>query len=110
MTNLSDFLKVKQVRCVSKNAEDNLSIGKKYKVTHIIFGLQSDNNSKGFYDFDSFEPVLDSAENPLQDMELTPEFEAVAPHVSPPSNDGATYVSEPYNDVLFPRFEVGQKA
>ena len=33
-----------------------------------------------------------------------------APHVSSPSNDGATYVSEPCNDVLFPRFEVGQKA
>lgn len=51
-----------------------------------------------------------SAENPLQGVELTPEFEVVAPHVNPPSNDGATYVSEPYNDVLFPRFEVGQKA
>lgn len=79
MTNLSDFLKVKTVRCVSKNAEDNLTIGKKYKVTHIIFGLQSDNNAKGFYDFDSFEPVLDSAENPLQNIELTPEFEVVEP-------------------------------
>ena len=79
MTDLSDFLKVKTVRCVSKNAEDNLTIGKKYKVTHIIFGLQSDNNAKGFYDFDSFEPVLDSAESPLQGMELTPEFEAVEP-------------------------------
>ena len=72
---LDDFLKCKKVRCVSKNAEDNLTIGKKYKVTHIIFGLQSDNNAKGFYDFDSFEPVLDSAENPLQGVELTPEFE-----------------------------------
>ena len=79
MTDLSDFLKVKTVRCVSKNAEDNLTIGKKYKVTHIIFGLQSDNNAKGFYDFDSFEPVLDSAETPLQNIELTPEFEAVEP-------------------------------
>lgn len=78
MTNLSDFLKVKTVRCVSKNAEDNLTIGKKYKVTHIIFGLQSDNNAKGFYDFDSFEPVIESAENPLQDMKLTPEFETEA--------------------------------
>ena len=78
MTNLSDFLKVEKVRCVSKNAEDNLTIGKKYKVTHIIFGLQSDNNAKGFYDFDSFEPVIESAENPLQDMKLTPEFETEA--------------------------------
>lgn len=91
MTNLSDFLKVEKVRCVSKNAEDNLTIGKEYKVTHIIFGLQSDNNSKGFYDFDSFEPVLDQVENPLQGVELTPEFEAVEP-------------------VTAPRFQAGQKA
>ena len=96
MTDLSDFLKVKTVRCVSKNAEDNLTIGKKYKVTHIIFGLQSDNNAKGFYDFDSFEPVLDSAENPLQDIELTPEFEAVKPKFK--VGDKVYYGSEP--DVL----------
>ena len=88
---LDDFLKVGKVRCVSKNAEDNLTIGKEYKVTHIIFGLQSDNNSKGFYDFDSFEPVLDSAENPLQNIELTPEFEAV-------------------EHITAPRFQAGQKA
>lgn len=80
MTDLSDFLKVKTVRCVSKNAEDNLTIGKKYKVTHIIFGLQSDNNAKGFYDFDSFEPVLDSAENPLQGVELSQDFLALKPN------------------------------
>ena len=77
---LDDFLKVKKVRCVSKNAEDNLTIGKKYKVTHIIFGLQSDNNAKGFYDFDSFEPVLDSAENPLQGVELSQDFLALKPN------------------------------
>lgn len=96
---LDDFLKVKTVRCVSKNAEDNLTIGKEYKVTHIIFGLQSDNNAKGFYDFDSFEPTPNQAENSLQDMELTPEFEAVEPKFKvgdkvycPSLLDGSIYI------------------
>ena len=42
-----------------------------------------------------------SAENPLQGMELTPEFEAVATHVSHPSNND-TYVGEP-------QFKAGDK-
>lgn len=48
-----------------------------------------------------FEPVLDSAENPLQGMEPTPEFEAVATYVSHPSNND-TYVGEP-------QFKAGDK-
>ena len=113
MTDLSDFLKVKTVRCVSKNAEDNLTIGKKYKVTHIIFGLQSDNNAKGFYDFDSFEPVIESAENPLQDMKLTPEFEVVEPVLA----DNSVNIQDIDTDILdtnadikdMPKFKVGDK-
>lgn len=114
MTDLSDFLKVKKVRCVSKNAEDNLTIGKKYKVTHIIFGLQSDNNSKGFYDFDSFEPVLEPVVNPLQGVELTPEFEAVEPVLVDNRQvniqDIGTDILDTNADIKdTPKFEVGDK-
>lgn len=113
MTNLSDFLKVEKVRCVSKNAEDNLTIGKEYKVTHIIFGLQSDNNSKGFYDFDSFEPVLDSAENAPQNMKLTPEFEVVEPVLADNSiniQDIGTDILDTNADIKdTPKFKVGDK-
>ena len=108
---LDDFLKVEKVRCV-KAYSDCLTVGKEYSVLDIRMEVKvkDDEDDNCYWESDHFEPVLDSAENPLQGAELTPEFEAVSPHVSPPSNDGATYVSEPYNDVLFPRFEVGQKA
>jgi len=108
---LDDFLKCKKVRCVKERGE-LLTIGKEYDVLdrRVEIKIIYDEGYSFWFDSDQFEPVLDSAENPLQGVELTPEFEVVAPHVNPPSNDGATYVSEPYNDVLFPRFEVGQKA
>ena len=109
---LDDFLKFKKVRCVddtglclTKNKEYQL-VG----VTNKSCLINCDDGYEIRARIERFEPVLDSAETPLQDIEPTPEVEAVSPHVSPPSNDGATYVSEPYNDVLFPRFEVGQKA
>lgn len=107
---LDDFLKCKKVRAI-RNYGQSLTEGKEYMISSVDYISVSDNDGdRACLDSDLFEPVLDSAENPLQGAELTPEFEAVSPHVSPPSNDGATYVSEPYNDVLFPRFEVGQKA
>lgn len=111
MTNLSDFLKVKKMRCV-KAYGDCLTVGKEYGVIDIRMEVKvkDDEGDNYYWESDHFEPIPNQAENPLRNAELTPEFEAVAPHVSPPSNDGATYVSEPYNDVLFPRFEVGQKA
>ena len=82
MTNLSDFLKVKTVRCVSIGGYSFITVGKEYDVVGVdrdsVF-IVNDDESEGFYSYKHFEPVLHSAENPLQDIELTPEFEAVEP-------------------------------
>ena len=80
MTNLSDFLKVKKARCV-KAHYNSLTVGKEYSVLNIRIGVEviDDAGSKYYWRANHFEPVLDSAENPLQDIELTPEFEAVEP-------------------------------
>lgn len=82
MTNLSDFLKVKKVRCVSIGGYSFITVGKEYDVVGVdrdsVF-IVNDDESEGFYSYKHFEPVLDSAENPLQNIELTPEFEAVEP-------------------------------
>ena len=80
MTNLSDFLKVKQVRCV-KAYGDCLTVGKEYSVLNIRMEVEvrDDEGGRYYWESDHFEPVLDSAENPLQGVELTPEFEAVEP-------------------------------
>lgn len=80
---IDDFLKVKQVRCVDNDAANYLTIGNVYQV----LGVNYDNTIKVLSDAGSirwclmnrFEPVLDSAENPLQNAELTPELEAVEP-------------------------------
>ena len=80
MTNLSDFLKVKQVRCV-KAYGDCLTVGKEYSVLNIRMEVEvrDDEGGRYYWESDHFEPVLDSAENPLQGVELTPGFEAVEP-------------------------------
>ena len=83
MTDLSDFLKVKKVRCV-KGYGGHLTVGETYHVLGLsvpnnLVQVENDNGFITEYDFGSFEPVLDSAENPLQGVELTPEFEAVEP-------------------------------
>lgn len=77
---LQDFLKCKKVRCV-KGYEDCLEIGKEYNVIDISVEIKVKDDEGNFlyWEFDHFEPVLDSAENPLQNIELTPEFEAVEP-------------------------------
>ena len=89
MTNLSDFLKCKKVRCV-KGYDDCLEIGKEYSVLDIRMEIRvkDDEGDMLYWESGYFEPVLDSAENQLQDVELTPEFE--------------TEASEP-------KFEVGNK-
>ena len=74
-----DFLKVKQVRCV-KGYGGHLTVGETYHVLGLsvpnnLVQVENDNGFITEYDFGSFEPVLDSAENQLQDAELTPEFE-----------------------------------
>lgn len=87
---LDDFLKCKKVRCVEGNYSHGLIRDKVYDVISTdyneFFGklfIKIDKNGIGTsYLSDFFEPVLDSAENPLKGVELTPEFEAVVPHVS----------------------------
>ena len=78
MTNLSDFLKVKKVRCVSIGGHSSITAGKEYDVVGVdrdsVF-IVNDDERECFYSYKHFEPVLDSAENPLQKMELTPEYE-----------------------------------
>ena len=82
MTDLSDFLKCKKVRCVSIGGYNFITVGKIYEVVGVNIDsvvIVNDNEHEGVYPYRHFEPVLDSAENPLQKMELTPEFEAVEP-------------------------------
>ena len=76
---LDDFLKCKKVRCV-KAYDDCLKIGKEYDVIDISVEIKVKDDEGDFlyWGFDHFEPVLDSAENPLQGVELTPEFETEA--------------------------------
>jgi hypothetical protein len=78
---LKDFLKAKKVRCV-KTHYHSLTVGKEYSVLNIRIGVEviDDAGSKYYWRANHFEPVLDgdlpkSAEKPLQDMKLTPEFE-----------------------------------
>ena len=81
MTNLSDFLKVKTVRCVSIGGYF-ITVGKEYDVVGVdrdsVF-IVNDDESECFYSYKHFEPVLDSAENPPRNVELTPGFEASEP-------------------------------
>ena len=80
---LDDFLKVKQARCVVGYG-GHLTAGKTYPVLGLsvpnnLVQVENDNGFITEYDFGRFEPVLESAENPLQEMKLTPEFDAVEP-------------------------------
>ena len=80
MTDLSDFLKCKKVRCV-KAYDDCLTVGKEYSVLDIRMEVKVKDDEGAFFywESDHIEPVLDSAENPLQNAELTSELEAVEP-------------------------------
>ena len=77
---LDDFLKVEKVRCV-KAYGGCLTVGKEYGVIDIRMEVKvkDDEGDNCYWESDCFEPVLDSAENPPQNIELTPEFEAVEP-------------------------------
>ena len=77
---LDDFLKCKKVKCVddtglclTKNKEYQL-VG----VTNKSCLINCDDGYETWARIERFEPVLDSAENPLQNMKLTPEFETEA--------------------------------
>lgn len=75
---LDDFLKCKKVRAI-RNYGESLTEGKEYMISSVDYISVSDNDGDtACLDSDLFEPVLDSAENPLQNIELTPEFETEA--------------------------------
>lgn len=77
---LDKTLNFKKVRCV-KGYDDCLEIGKEYNVIDIgvEIKVKDDRGELLYWEPDHFEPVIESAENPLQDMKLTPEFEAAEP-------------------------------
>ena len=77
---LDDFLKCKKVRCV-KTCGGCLTAGKEYSVLDIRMEIKvkDDEDEDCYWESDRFEPVLDSSENPPQDMKLTPETEASEP-------------------------------
>ena len=82
---LDDFLKRKKVRCINRDNHGYLTENKVYDVIGAVFGrlkIRNDNGDNVWYDMTCFKLVIESAENPLQGVELTPEFEAVVPHVS----------------------------
>ena len=114
MTNLSDFLKVKKVRCVDGVAK--ITTGKVYDVIGLdetCVHVTDDDGEEACYWYCRFEPVLDSAENPLQGVELTPEFEAAEPVLA----DNSVNIQDIGTDILdtnadikdTPKFEVGDK-
>ena len=82
---LDDFLKCKKVRCVNVGGHVYIAAGKEYDVINLdedSVYIVNDNHEECDYLYKYFEPVLESEKNPLQGVELTPEFEAVVPHVS----------------------------
>ena len=79
---LKDFLKLAQVQCVSKDCP-NLTAGKTYEVLGVTrSGIKTidDENEEWWSPISCFEPVIDSAENPPQDMELSQDFLALKPN------------------------------
>lgn len=76
---LDKTLNFKKVRCV-KAYDDCLKIGKEYDVIDVSVEIKVKDDEGAFlyWESDYFEPVPNQAENPLQDVELTPEFETEA--------------------------------
>ena len=80
---LHDFLKCRKVKCVESRGR-SLTVGKIYTILSVVVPLrkikvENDTGANVEYDIHCFEPVIESAENPIQNAELTPEFEAVEP-------------------------------
>lgn len=112
--NIDDFLKPKKVRCITGDNRKDLTNGKIYDVIGAAYGrlkIHSDNGGNSWYDMDCFELVIESAENPLQGVELTPEFEAVAPVLADNSiniQDIGTNILDTNADIKdTPNFKVG---
>ena len=110
---LDKTLNFKKVRCV-KGYDDCLTVGKEYSVLNIRMEVEvrDDEGGRYYWESDHFEPVLDSAENPLQKMELTPEFEAVKPVLSDNcqvnTQDTGTDILDTNADIKdTPKFKVG---
>lgn len=103
---LQDFLKVKKVRAIRDYGE-SLTKGKEYIISSVDYiSVCDDEGDMVCLDSDLFEPVLDPAENPLQDIELTPEFEAVEPVLS---DNSANTQDNGVNMQDTPKFKVGDK-
>ena len=92
---LDKILNFKKVRCV-KAYDDCLKIGKEYDVIDISVEIKVKDDEGAFlyWESDHFEPVLDSAENPLQNIELTPDFETEASEPKFKVGDKVYYGSE----------------
>ena len=112
---LDKTLNFKKVRCV-KAYDDCLKIGKEYDVIDVSVEIKVKDDEGAFlyWESDHFEPVLDSAENPLQDIELTPEFEAVEPVLADNCQvniqDIGTDILDTNADIKDkPKFKVGDK-
>ena len=76
---LDDFLKPQKVRCINSDNCSDLTDGKHYDVIGATYGwlkVHNDNGGDSWYDMNRFELVPDKAENPLQNIELTPKFKA----------------------------------
>lgn len=111
---LDDFLKVNKVRCIDGVAK--ITTGKVYDVIGLdetCVHVTDDDGEEAYYWYCRFEPVLEPAENPLQGVELTPEFEAVEPVLS----DNCVNIQDIDTDILdtnadikdTPKFKVGDK-
>lgn len=112
---LDKTLNFKKVRCV-KAYDDCLKIGKEYDVIDVSVEIKVKDDEGAFlyWESDYFEPVLDSAENPLQGVELTPEFEAVEPVLADNSEvniqDIGTDILDTNADIKdTPKFQVGDR-
>ena len=109
---LDDFLKCKKVRCLSNDYDFNEQ-GKAYKLHGLRVFITDETGCKAFLPIEDFEPVLDPAENPLRNAELTPELEAVEPVLS----DNCVNIQDIDTDILdtntdikdTPKFKAGDK-
>ena len=77
---LDDFLKVEKVRCVDNdNTANCITIGNSYRVVGVEWdGTVKIIDNQGlaqWYEMRRFEPAIESEENLLEDVELTPDFE-----------------------------------
>lgn len=76
---LDDFLKCKKVRLLT-DGYTNLNKGSEYNLVRLEVVISNNAGIEGRYPLDSFEPVIESAENPLQGVELSQDFLALKPN------------------------------